>query len=400
VNGPRGRRRHVRLTQETAENLREEPELLAIADAIQATQRSGRFSRSRTSAARRAGLIAAVFGAVVLAVGVTLEVGGSDRDLIDHAAAAAGTGRVTAMVASRAFPGETVVDLESGNERPVIVRIEAWRDALDGLTRLRVVHDDQVVYDAVSPRLPADLLSIDKALGVVSDFATRYRRSLRNRSAVPVSGTSDLDGRPVVWLRLPSTEGVGRNGHLDVALDAEKLTPVRLEPLRSADGWTVTSFATSNAIDALRAARRTDLGNVPSALVSSIDGTKASATRWLGPAFRFPDASRAPGRLRSVELQTIRLGSPGAERIVRGVGLSFGPVGSSLDVNLATEPTQTHGFANSRLTISFSRIPPDGEVALARLGDRWVAQGRRGASFYSIEGPSRSSVLTAARSLR
>jgi hypothetical protein len=400
VNGARRRRRHVRLSQETVELLSDEPELLAIADAVQATQRPGRLEGSHPSLARRAALIAAVLGAVVLAVGIGLELSGRERDLIDRAAAAAGTGRVTTVVASRAFPGETVVDLESGSERPVVLRMHIWRDAQNGRTRFRVLHDHQAIYDAVTRRLPAQLLSTDETLGVVSDFASRYRQSLGNRSAVPVAGRSRVDGRTVVWLRLPRDE-VDGDVRLDVALDAQTFAPVRLEPVRSAAGWTVTTFETANALGAIRATPRTKLlGIVSSSLVSSMNGTMASARRWLGAAFRSPGTGAGAGRLRRVQLQSIRLDRPGAERIVRGVGLSFGPVGSSLDINVASEPTQTHGFANGRLTISFSPIPQDGKIALARLGDRWVAQGRRDGSFFSIEGPSRSSVLTAARSLR
>lgn len=379
----------MKLREDTVELLKDEPELLAIADAIQATQAPRRHHLQRRTLIAAAGLLIAV-----LVVGIGLDVSGSDRDLIDRAAAAAGQGRLISFVAERPTPDEAVVDLSDGSERSVPVRIESWRDAVTGKARLRVTRGNAVVYDTTARRIPPDMAAFDLGLRDVEEFARRYRSSLETRRAVEKAPEGLVSGETLRWLRLPALSSNG----IYVGLDPRTFRPIRLHA--GGGDWVLSSYTTNEALSALNPVVPRALRDEPSSLESSKTASLAQARQWLNHGFgRIGRRTPGVGLLRDVKLQQIRVGAPASARTVRGVSLRFGSEGSPVDINVARTPTQTHGFNGGRLTFSFSSIPPPGQVALTRLTNRWVAQGHTGEVYFSVEGPSRATVIAAARAL-
>ena len=119
----------VRLDAEVIELLRDSPELLAIADAITATQ-------AAPATRRRATRLAAVAAVLGLAVALALVSPWSGRgSLVDRALAAIGSGAVIHVVETRDLSDQTLVDLRTGAESPVAQTRELWFDGERGLLR-------------------------------------------------------------------------------------------------------------------------------------------------------------------------------------------------------------------------------------------------------------------------
>ena len=119
----------VRLDAEVIELLRDSPELLAIADAITATQ-------AAPATRRRATRLAAVAAVLGLAVALALVSPWSGRgSLVDRALAAIGSGAVIHVVEKRDLSDQTLVDLRTGAESPVAQTRELWFDGERGLLR-------------------------------------------------------------------------------------------------------------------------------------------------------------------------------------------------------------------------------------------------------------------------
>ena len=117
---------------EVIELLAERPDLLAIADAVAATQRTQPVRRSGRLPVRLVA-VAAVLG---VAVAVALVSPWSGRGgLVDRALAAIGSGEVIHVVETAEVPGASVVDLRTGAESPVEHTTEIWFDGERGLLR-------------------------------------------------------------------------------------------------------------------------------------------------------------------------------------------------------------------------------------------------------------------------
>jgi hypothetical protein len=183
------RRRRVDLPAEVVELLQDEPGLLAIADALRASNR-GRSRRRLVSLA----LVAAV-GAVVLAVaGASFLLHSSKRDGVIARAAEAAQGSRLTLVASVVSKGRRV-ELE-GRYEPALGEGRA------------VVHL-QGVDKLASPRLPQVRTLLDR-------FAIGYQRTLRAGRAELTASTGST-----LWLRL-GISGVD----YQVALDRDTYRPV------------------------------------------------------------------------------------------------------------------------------------------------------------------------------
>ena len=117
---------------EVIELLAERPDLLAIADAVAATQRTQPVRRSGRLPVR----LVAVAAVLAVAVAVALVSPWSGRGgLVDRALAAIGSGEVIHVVETAEVPGASVVDLRTGAESPVERTTEIWFDGERGLLR-------------------------------------------------------------------------------------------------------------------------------------------------------------------------------------------------------------------------------------------------------------------------
>jgi hypothetical protein len=271
----------VLLDLEVVELLSERPDLLAIADAVAATQRTRPVRRSGRLPVRLVA-VAAVLG---VAVAVALVSPWSGRGgLVDRALAAIGSGEVIHVVETAEVPGASVVDLRTGAESPVERTTEIWFDGARGLlrsvqrigdtvtietletpqgawtqagrvytcawiaahpveaTKARVSCDASGKNGTTPRQIPEPRPSLTPAL---AGFVTGYREALESGEATR-DGSGLLDGRRVEWLRFAIAGGASAPGRVErVAVDASTLQPVRVETL--VEGKTIDAATISVA---------------------------------------------------------------------------------------------------------------------------------------------------------
>jgi hypothetical protein len=253
---------------ELVELFADEPELLAIADAIAATTTTP--ARAHTSASApsrlrlaRPSVLSAV--ALVAAAAVIVLVAPWQRShgtLTDMALAAIGTQPVVHVVMETPT-GAGLVDIASDNAQPVMQRDEVWYDAARGLRRDvtrdgSVILDDEletpqggftshgIVYDcawiAAHPvaatkarvscnasgdngttphSIPRPKPTLDPGL---AGFADSYRQALASGQAHE-AGAGEVNGQTVDWLVFPTSDGSTEK----VALDRSSHKPILLE---------------------------------------------------------------------------------------------------------------------------------------------------------------------------
>ena len=132
---------------ELLELLADKPELLAVADAVAATQQPPRRSFVR----RRATRLAAVAAVAAAVVAVALVLPQGEHGIVDRAIAAIGDGRVLHLVAE--VPTGTVdVDLQSGRRTVQQYRLELWADQQLSDVHAVMTFKGQIVADMLWPQ--------------------------------------------------------------------------------------------------------------------------------------------------------------------------------------------------------------------------------------------------------
>ena len=253
---------------ELVELFADEPELLAIADAIAATTttpaRAHASARapSRLHLPRPSVLSAVALAAVAAVVVLVAPWQRSHGTLADMALAAIGT-RPVVHVVMETPTGAGLVDIASGKAQPVMQRDEVWYDAARGLRRDvtrdgSVILDDEletrqggfsshgIVYDCAwiaahpvaatkarvscnasgdngkKPHIvPRPKPTLDPGL---AGFADSYRQALASGQAQE-AGSGEVDGQTVDWLVFPTSDGSTER----VALDRSSHKPILLE---------------------------------------------------------------------------------------------------------------------------------------------------------------------------
>jgi hypothetical protein len=245
--------------------LRDDPELLAIADALVAT--GAHRARRRARGAWLAAGAAAAAAAAVLLLATPWQRG---PGLVDKALAAVGDADVLHLVVEYApDSNEQVVDIASG--RPVVRtrREEIWFDGGRDLKRSVGTLDGRVIGETLETReggwtesgpiytcawiaahpieatkarvscnanmengttprtIPEQPPTLDEAL---AGFVDGYRSALASGQARKI-GSGEVDGRAVVWLRItlppPRSSPLSASSE-DVAIDAETSKPVEV----------------------------------------------------------------------------------------------------------------------------------------------------------------------------
>lgn len=273
---------------EVVELLADRPDLLAIADAIVATQRAPAVRRSRRTPLRLVAVAAVLGLAVALAL---VSPWGGRAGFVDRALAAIGSRDVVHVVETAEVPGRSVVDLRTGVELPVVRTTEIWFDGERGLlrsvqriggtvtsevletpegawseggrvytcawiaahpveaTKARVSCNPSGENGTVPRRVPEPRPALPPSL---AGFVTGYRDALERGDATR-DGSGIVGGREVEWLRfeVPST-GSGAERVERVAVDAVTLEPVRVETLvggKLADAATISVAETLDRPD-------------------------------------------------------------------------------------------------------------------------------------------------------
>jgi hypothetical protein len=407
--------RPVVVDVEVLELLADEPELLAIADAMAAT-----YPRRRRRRLPRLLALASALALVAVFVSLAPWQGGRAA-LVERALAAVGTGPVFHVVIEADDPQASVVDLATGHEMPVRIEIERWYDEERGLLRTVTRRDGSPVDELLeTPRggtmRSGPLRVMPGARGAslspaLEGFVTGYRVALESGRARETGGTT-VDGREAVWLEFPTLYGAER-----VAVESDTGRPLviqtlgpegRLSPFR----WRVTEIGSRprSARD-FRPPERT-LRPVSGEVVDSRPLTVAEAKRMLGPATVWLGETFAGLKLTEVELQTLtRRYPPGSGREAergRGLELSYDMEGGQLRLQLAAGPEMAYAFAGAS-TVSGGAIPREGLLSLTALRrpaahgrSSCIGQLRRGRLYVTIWswGPDTGICFEAARSLR
>jgi hypothetical protein len=246
--------------------LRDNPELLAIADALAATDTSA-HRRPRARGAAWIGAVAVAAAAALLLVASPWR---SAPGLVDKALAAVGDGDVLHLVIERSpSRDQNLVDIASGGPIVRTGTTEIWFDAgrnlkksvttLEGrvvadeldtaqggwtqggrvitcawiaahpaeATKLRVSCKENMENGTTPRTIREDPPQLDEAL---AGFIDGYRSALASGRAQKI-GTDVIDGRPVIWLRVTPAITGGRSiapASQDVAIDAETSKPMEV----------------------------------------------------------------------------------------------------------------------------------------------------------------------------
>jgi hypothetical protein len=343
--------------REVVELLRDEPDLLAIADAVVATQ-----PPTRTSHGWRLFAVAAVVGAVIV-LGMVAPWHGRGQGLVGRALAAVGQGPVLHVVIASDVPNETIVTLSSGRERPVPQTIEYWYDGDRGSLRAISSTNGGVVVDALVPRNRTEPL-LDPAL---TAFVSRYREALKSGQAREV-GRGAFDGRSVIWLRF----AYGLFGER-VGIDARTYRPVVIEPLGARGRpveptWRVTEIGTgpyrSSDFRAGKPVASLSISSRLETIVPSRAGRLVGWTPvWLGRRFRgLP--------LQYAQLQLLSHDPPVPSRLTKGVYFAYGRGADRIQISEAKAREPIYwlgpGGAPAAGTALVRRVPVTGPGLVKR----------------------------------
>lgn len=381
---------------EVLELLRDEPELLAIADAIQATQRRPRL----VGRLPRPGLpVLAVAAAAALFLVMLLPFRGEDAGVLEQALAAVGTKPVVHLVASTDSREDSLVGLRSGRTTPTTIELEIWYDGRTGLQKAITRRNGTVVAEVVGSTRTAALPA------AVRLFVSGYRAALAEGTARP-AGEGTIDGRPVVFVEVPEPGG----GLVEVALDREDYVPIRFRLRGDAEvggigpSWRVGALETRQPGEVEFSGGTTPWAGTPSA--GAITSSRAVSRAELAPFAVWPGRRIGDLVLETTSLQGLRRNYPdGSSDTATGVELRYGgPNDRQLRINVAARPEPAYRYAEGRLTFNFNPIPPANVVDLVEqtsaAGTSWLGQMRLGDSYVTIEGDSRELVLAAARALQ
>ncbi len=204
---------------EVLEALRDEPELLAIADAVVETQPSARHSRRR--AVSRSAAVVAVGAAVLAAVLLWPNSGGGRNRILDRAQAAIGNGPVLHLITS-VPAGEELVDIRTGRSTVPTYEMESWsdRDLKRVHTLLRI--DGRIVGEVLLPQDGDSDIDVDVDPAYVALW-TGYREALASGTA-KIEREGTLYGHAVYWLVFPAPGGGSARN--EVAIDRKTYQPL------------------------------------------------------------------------------------------------------------------------------------------------------------------------------
>lgn len=208
---------------EVIELLAEKPELLAIADAVSATQRTTAGPR-RSRVAVRGAVVAVAAAAVIIGV---LAAPQSQSGIVGRALAAIGDGPIMHLVT--AMPSGTVyVNLKTGERTAPVLREELWTDQQGRHLHLVLSENGRVLGDLLLPQDATGHLRAGSPDPAFTALWTGYRAALQN-GAAKLAGRGTVEGRSVYWLRFKPihySPPVPHPPTTEVAVDAHSYKPI------------------------------------------------------------------------------------------------------------------------------------------------------------------------------
>lgn len=390
--------------------LADEPELLAVADAIATTKPVRR--RRRAWPALMAASIAVVIGLAAVAVGQRA----GSPSLVERALAAVGDGPVVHVVIEE--PTENVyVELDSGQRTQQLRQIELWIDERRGLEHAVTRIDGHVVGEMlVTPELMASphppvytcawitahpaaakkaRVSCDPKdahLGytpqldpALANFVDGYRSALQKGTAKEI-GSGAIDGRPVTWLSLQ----IESDRTAEIAVDDDTGKPVRVrERGRTYDVLRLEALGASEGDFRAREQKRPQAASGMAGAQGPIPLAKASdwvpGALWPGPTVRGLSLS-----LVELQFPTTGFGPRSGRPVERGVGveLRYGDH-SQVVIQQSREPQMAYAWYPDA-------VPREGTVLLGFFGGWLVKDG----VYVRIRAEDPDVVLEVARALR
>lgn len=444
---------------EVVELLRDSPDLLAIADAIAATQDVPR-RRGRAGLFRFAAVAAVVSVAAVVALVSPWE--GRGSGFVERALAALGNGQVIHAVSVSDVAGRTVLDLQTGAERPIRTETEIWFDSTRGLERVTtrmggVVTMDELqtpegawtedgrVYtcawiaahpiqatkarvscnasgdNGTTPRrLPEPRPVLDPAL---ADFVGGYKDALASGSATR-DGSGVVGGRTVEWLKFERQDSppVGEPAQTTVervAVDEQTLKPVLVETLVNGQPTGRSAISTIETLDpqAVDFSKPKPAPPGQSPVATSVTGEQVVSQAEAAAALN--------GRLLlgGGTLDGLPLGQLTLQQIVTGYGADSGvPYTHSQGVEAVYGgPTDWNSPADYvvlkeslrpemlyRFSGSLAQPPAEGDMLVSKIESSqpgiahptiWLGQLAKNGVYVTVEATSKTLLVDAARSL-
>jgi hypothetical protein len=218
------------IDSEVLDLLRDRPQLLRIAAAINSTRSIRRQRRSVRFA------LVAMLAVVGTVIAVVLSFSERGPSLTDRALAALGTGPVIHAVVQYSSPKDVVVNLATGESYERIHATEYWFDRARSLLHTRLTTDGRMLTEIVETPAGSDsdlghypgglAAQLDPAL---AGFVTRYREALASGQA-KVVGQEQVDGRDVTLLRIRLDHGASEDVGVDSATYRPLFFRVNLQP--------------------------------------------------------------------------------------------------------------------------------------------------------------------------
>lgn len=432
--------------REVLDELANDPDLLAIADALVATR-----ARRRLPVRRLAAVLAAVL--VAGAVALLVPWPGRGSGFTARALAALGDGEVIHVVSVTTLPDQSTIDLATGAETPIDQQSEIWFDADRGLERVVTGRDGAVIdtylqtpqgewtqagrvytcaWIAAHPvqataarvscsadgvngtkpkQIPEPRPALDPAL---AGFVSGYRDALASGAAVH-DGDGTVDGKSVEWLRFTSTEGTER-----VAVDTQTLKPLLVDT--TVDGQVqevrIASIETEDAagVDFSRPAQIPP-GQVPTASSTQSEQMESTADANTALAGRLLTLGSAidglPLAKTTVQQIVTSYGAGAPDTHSTSVEQVYGSTGDPdyltphVRVDEATTPEALYGFGSPS-----APVPAAGTIAATTftvygtqggsttpVGTDWRGRLAVDGVYVEIEATSESLLLGAARAL-
>lgn len=398
--------------REVLELLREEPELLAIADAVYEVERVPRRSfRRRRTVAAVAAAAAALFAFALIS---PWERGDGRGLVLERALAALDTRGPVLHVVSEASEGLRV-ELKTGKTTRRKTIQELWYDPSRRLLRTVLRRDGRVAFDRTGSVSRAELQAVVGLTGPFAGAADYYREALRSGKA-RVVGTGDWRDRPVYWLELDLPAPAG----LRIGIDRRTYQPLIMKVLAADGGETrfevgllrleYVSRAEAPFGKVIEDAWKFEgggggFGTVrPSLSVTEARTVLGVPAVWAG--WRFADFPLVEIALEEVRMERSgRLNVEGEQlhivyggrlrgRGTPGAGIVQVRAKSPIWGSVHDLPPPPQGFAD--LTSSEIYTGPDVRV----IGTRWTATLAAGRVWVRVEAPSRELAIAAARALR
>ena len=396
--------------REVLEELRDEPELLALADALVETQRIRRPFRPWSTVTVVA-LAAALF---LLVLASPWDRGGSRVPILDRALAGI-QARGPVLHAVISYADGWRVDLATGKTTPRLRFAEVWYDRELGRARFVARQDGKVLVDRTVAGSRRDLGIL---LFPIPVEETDYYREALAREDAKVVGEGTWHGHPVYWLELPNDTrpvtlrvGVDRRTYQPVVMrsvDADGkptgteigLVDLEYVPRSQADFGKVEGTAGDGLMgsggfggssdDSLSPARARAALGVPAVWAGEkLDGLPLKSLRLLDATYQ-EDGKQEHG---DKQLQLV-YGEAGAPQFGgSGVEINELAAGSPIWASVSNGPPPPEGFADLTSYVGTDGRSNDSSTV-------WRAALRVGQIWATVEAPTRELALAAARELR